>query len=100
MSTPVKNIAYLTGSVYRLAISFAPRKRIPGIPLMFLVGAVPVPFWLRIQLRDPQILAVGDLKVLQQLRNTGVSRVMLLKTIFWRKKQYRPPRGQLWPLTR
>ena len=100
MATPVKNISYLTGAVYRLATAFAPRHRIPGIPRMYLAGSVPAPFWLRTQFRDPQILAVGNLKVLQHLRGMGISRVFLLETIFWRKKQNRPARGQLWPLTR
>lgn len=100
MATPVKNISYLTGAVYHLATSFAPRHRTPGTPRVFLVGSVPVPFWLRLQFRDPQILATGDLKVFQHLRGAGTTRVLLLKTIFWRKKQNRPLRGQLWPLTR
>ena len=100
MSTPVKAITYLTGSVYRLATYPGPRKRIPGVPLCFLLGSLPAPFWLRLTVRDPQTLAVGGLKGLGPFQNVGTSRVMLLETIFWRKKQNRPPRGQLWPLTR
>ena len=96
MSTPTKNLTYLDGLYLRLgraSVQPALALKLRLVPLTRLVSPLWKPlYYLEIKPRmditsvqgplDPKLLAAPVL------------------TIFLRKKQYRPLRGQLWPLTR
>ena len=98
MSTPVKDITYLTGSVYAQATYPGFVMNTLGTPLGLAVARLPESLWLPLKIVDPQSQAeyVGDAESYQD----GTPLSLIVQTIFFRSRGNRPLRGQLYPLTR
>lgn len=96
MSTPTKNLTYLDGLYLRFERSPENLARVTKFretPILRLLPDMWRPlYYLGIQ---------GRLEIQRPVTNLDFEyRATPVLTLFWRKKQYRPPRGQLWPLTR
>lgn len=98
MSTPVKHITYLTGSVYALATYPGFEVNALGTPLGLASACLPEALWLPLKIVDPQNQAefLGD----AEPYTDGIPLSLIAQTVFFRSRIYRPLRGQLWPLTR
>ena len=96
MATPTKDLTYLDGLHLRM-------ERSPVQPAMAMkLRAAPVerlvpPFWKPLYYLE--IKPRMDITSVQGPLDPKLLAAPVL-TLFWRKKQYRPLRGQLWPLTR
>ena len=98
MSTPVKDISYLTGSVYALAAYPGFETNTLGTPLGLVLARLPEALWLPVKMVDPQSQAefLGDPEVYED----GTPLSLIAQTVFFRSNGNRPLRGQLWPRTR
>ena len=98
MSTPVKDITYLTGSAYALATYPGFEVNTLGTPLGLALARLPEALWLPVKIVDPQIQAecLGGLEPYED----GTPLSLIAQTVFFRSSGNRPLRGQLWPLTR
>ena len=99
MSSPVKAITYLTGSVYALATyPGAETMNTLGTPLGLALARLSEALWLPLRIVDPQSQAecLGD----PERYEDGTPLSLITQTIFFRSRGNRPLRGQLWPRTR
>ena len=96
MSTPTKNLTYLNGLHLRM-------ERTPEMPALAMrLMATPVERLVPVLWKPLYYLEVKPR--IDIPHDQGPLQPKLLAapvlTLFWRKRQYRPLRGQLWPLTR
>ena len=99
MSSPVKDITYLTGSVYALAdYPGGEMLNTLGTPLGLALARLPEALWLPVKMVDLQSQAefLGD----PESYADGTPLSLITQTVFFRSNGNRPLRGQLWPLTR
>ena len=98
MSTPVKDITYLTGSVYAQATYPGFGMNTLETPLGLAVARLPETLWLPLKIVDPQSQA--EFLAEPECYENGTPLALITQTIFFRSRGNRPLRGQLWPLTR
>ena len=98
MSIPVKDITYLTGSVYALATCPGLEVNTLGTPLALAFARLPEALWFPVKIVDPQSQA--EFLAEPECYENGTPLALITQTIFFRSRGNRPLRGQLWPLTR
>ena len=96
MATPTKDLTYLDGLHLRMErspVQPAMAMRLMVVPVERLVPVL----WKPLYYFGPKPRM--DISSVQGPLQPRLLAAPIL-TVFWRKKQYRPLRGQLWPLTR
>jgi len=98
MSSPVKAITYLTGSVYAQATYPGFGMNTLETPLGLAIARLPEALWLPLEIVDPQSQA--EFVAEPECYEDGTPLSLITRTLFFRSSGTRPLRGQLWPLTR
>lgn len=98
MSIPVKDITYLTGSVYALATCPGLEVNTLGTPLALAFARLPEALWFPVKMVEPQSQA--EFLAEPECYEDGTPLSLIAQTVFFRSRGNRPLRGQLWPLTR
>ena len=98
MSIPVKDITYLTGSVYAQATYPGFGTNTLGTPLALAFARLPEALWFPVKMVEPQSQA--EFLAEPECYEDGTPLSLITQTIFFRSRGNRPLRGQLWPLTR